>query len=501
MTITPPYKLVLFLFFFCIKIAVFAQPPFEDFDTYIEKGMKTWQIPGMSVAVVKNHQIVYAKGYGVKEIGKSDKVDTETLFGIGSNTKAFTAAALAKLEFDRKLKLNDKVIQYFPRFQMQDSIAGRLITIRDLLCHRTGLGTWEGDFTHWGSRYSKEELIDKIRFLPPSFSLREAFGYGNVTYMLAGEVIPRVTKGIEWKRYLQDNFFAPLDMQRTCTSTNDLKTAGNVATPHTLWKNELTPLPWRNLDNLDACGSLNSTATDMAHWLVMQMDSGRYEGRQILPWIVVRNSHIPQITLNVEPYNNPYFPSSHFLGYGLGWFVRDYYGKMLIFHTGSIDGMESMTAFFPEEKTGIVILTNSDAHNFSSALMYQFADKLLNAPRKDWQAHFFLSYLEEVQERKDAEPAQDLSHKPDLPFSNFEGHYYHTHYGQITLRYQNHELIAYPSAHPQTTGKLIPWGGNTFICEWTDKAWDRSFLQFTLENQKVIDFSMTTRPNLLDPAV
>ncbi len=476
-----------------------AQPPFAGFDEYIEKGMKEWQIPGMSVAVIKNHQIVYTKGYGVKEIGKPEKVDTETIFAIGSNTKAFTAAALANLEYDRKMKLNDKIRFYFSDFQMEDTFDARQITIRDLLCHRIGLSTWEGDFTHWGSRYSKEELIYKMRYLPKAHDIRTNFGYCNVGYMLAGEVIPKTTKGVSWEKYIQDKFFVPLDMYRTCTSTNELPALGNVATPHTLWKKSLTTLPWRNIDNLAACGSINSTAPDMAHWLIMQMDSGRYEGRQVLPWIVVRNSHIPQIPIGVVPYNNTYFPTSHFLGYGLGWFVRDYYGKMMVFHSGAVDGMVSMTAFFPEDKTGIVILTNSDAHNFISALMYQFADQTVRAPYKDWQSHFLKQHIEEESEKNDLEATRNPENKPSFALNQYTGHYFHPHYGQITLRYSGKALTVLPIAHPGVTGTLLPWDGDKFICEWTDKMWDRSSVSFTVENGKVIDFSMETRPDLLDP--
>ncbi|MBX7240799.1 MAG: serine hydrolase [Bacteroidia bacterium] len=476
-----------------------AQPPFAGFDDYIEKGMKDWKIPGMSVAVVKNHQIIYAKGYGVKETGKPEKVDSETIFAIGSNTKAFTAAALANLEYDRKLKLNDKIQAYFSAFQMEDTFDARQITLRDLLCHRIGLSTWEGDFTHWGSKYSKEELISKMRYLPKAHDIRTSFGYCNVAYMLAGEVIPKVTKGVTWEKYIQDKFFVPLDMSRSCTSTNELSALGNVATPHTMWRKSLITLPWRNIDNLAACGSINSTATDMARWLIMQMDSGRYEGRQVLPWIVVRNSHIPQIPINVVPYFNKNFPDSHFLGYGLGWFVRDYHGKMLVFHSGAVDGMVSMTVFLPEEQTGIVILTNSDAHNFISALMYQFADNAVKAPYKNWEETFLEQHFEEEKEKNEIEDSRNPDNKPSMELRQYAGHYFHSHYGQITLRFSGNTLTAYPSAHPGITGTLIPWDGDKFICEWTDKMWDRSTMNFTVENRQIIDFSMETRPDLLDP--
>lgn len=478
-----------------------SQAPFADFDNYIQKGMQQWKIPGMAVAFVKEGKVIYAKGYGVREMNKMGAVDEHTIFGIGSNTKAFTALGLAMLEFEGKLSLNHKITRYYPDFQLQDTFASRDLTIRDLLCHRIGVDTWNGDFTHWGSRYSKKELIYKMRFIPTAFPLRAGYGYCNVGYMLAGEMIPLVTNGMSWERYMQEKILSPLGMRRTCVSTNDLPNFENVATPHTLYRNSLATLPWRNIDNLAACGSINSSVIDMSKWLIMQMDSGRFEGSRIVPWKALLQTQSPQFVFPRPPYGNAVFPSTHFNAYGLGWFMKDYQGNILINHSGAVDGMVSQTAFLPEKKIGIVILTNSDAHNFITPLMYQMVDAALGAKSNDWNTFFWEQAQAEKEETEIVENTDDNVNPPMLKPDAYAGYYIHPHYGQMTIRYQNNELVIYPSAHPRTTGKLKHQNSENFLIEWTDKMWDRSKCNFQLDEdgKTVQSFTLTTRPDLLDP--
>lgn len=494
-------KIYLFILLFTGIISLQAQAPFIGFDGYVEKGMKDWEIPGLSIAIVKDGKLVYTKGYGVREINKPEKVDENTVFGIGSNTKSFTATALTWLEYERKISLEDKVQRLFPEFQMEDTFASKEMTYRDLLCHRLGTATWYGDFTHWGSKYSKKELIQKMRFIPSVYPFRTRFGYCNVSYMLAGEAIPAVFGGKTWEEVMRERFFTPLSMTRTCTSTDELSAMQNVATPHTLWRKKVITLPWRNIDNLAACGSINSTAVDMSHWLIAQMDSGRYNEQARIPWKAIQQTHIPQMILPAMPYRNPVFPATHLNAYGLGWFMKDYYGKMLIYHSGAVDGMVSITAMLPEEHFAVVILTNHDAHNFISGLMYQCLDAQLKLPYKEWNQYFLEADKKDKEENRatDLDLQKDINTQPSLPLSSYAGYYFHPHYGQIAIRLQNGELIVSPSAHPNAKGKLTQWNGDKFVCEWTDKMWDRSTFNFTIENEKAVNFDMLTRPDLLDP--
>jgi hypothetical protein len=259
-------------------------------------------------------------------------------------------------------------------------------------------------------------------------------------------------------------------------------------------------LPWRNIDNLAACGSINSTAKDMAHWLIAQMDSGRFQQAAVFPSTLVMQSHIPQIALPALPYRNPNAPTTHFQCYGLGWFLKDYYGKMMVYHSGAVDGMTSITAMLPEDKFGLVILTNSDAHGFLTPLMNQILDAHLKNPYKDWnKITLERKKLTEEEESHGGTP-EDKNNPPSLPLLSYTGYYFHSHYGQITIRQENKQLKVYPSAHPTTVGTLKSWNGDYFECEWTDKVWDRSFLDFVIENGEVKNFDMITRPDLIDPS-
>ncbi len=490
----------IFIFIKMVSIISFAQAPFANFDTYIQSAMIDWQIPGMAVGIVKDNKIIYAKGYGIKNIlFPNEKVDEHTIFGIGSNTKAFTATALTLLQQERKLGLDDRVRKFFPTFELEDKYAAQEMTIRDLLTHRIGIDTWNGDFTHWGSKYSKNELIDKMKFIPSASSLRSRFGYCNISYMLAGEVIPKVMKGETWETMLKERFFEPLQMSHTCTSTHQLSLFDNVAMPHTIYRKTLTKIPWRNIDNIAACGSINSTVIDMSHWLIMQMDSGKFAGKVVIPQLVLKNTHTAQMMIPAHPYNNPVHPTKHFSAYGLGWFLNDYKGKMLIHHSGAVDGMISQTAFLPESKIGLVILTNSDAHNFPAALMYQILDAYLGGETKDWNKWALAQKKQEEEENETLESKRNLSNKTSLKLEAYTGYYLHPHYGQMRIHLQDKQLIVTPYSHPNISGKLIPWNGDQMMCEWTDLVWDRSLFNFMIQDDKVMSFDMTTRPDFLDP--
>lgn len=496
------YLFSLFLLSLCFQFLSAQKPVFQDFDAYIQNGLKQWNIPGLSVAVVHKDEVVFAKGYGSSDLQNKKPVNEHTIFGVGSNTKAFTATALSWLQYERRLYLDNKIRQYLPDFQMEDTLAAREMTIRDVLCHRIGTATWSGDFTHWGSKYSRKELIQKMRYIPAANSFRTRFGYTNVGYMLVGELIPIALGGQTWEELMKTRFLKPLKMERTSLSVEDLSGFSNVATPHTLYRNEqLISVPWRNIDEIAACGGMYSSAADMANWLMAQMDSGRLEGRAVIPWKVIQETHLPHICLPAPPYRSPLFPSTHFQAYGLGWFLKDYQGRMLVYHGGAIDGMLSLSVMLPEEKYGFVILTNSDSHQFIYALMYQLLDHFCKAPYKDWNAHFYREYSEHQAEiARTFDDQKNINNFPSLNPKQYAGYYFHPHYGQIAIRYENGQLKAYPSAHPEIVGKLLNWNGDLFVCEWTDKVWDRSTMRFEVEAGKAVRFDMLTRPDFLDPS-
>jgi CubicO group peptidase (beta-lactamase class C family) len=269
-----------FLFLIIFHLGI-CQPDVSGIEAYIDKAMKDWDVPGMSVAIVKDGQIISNRGYGVREIGKNAKVNEKTLFAIASNTKAFVSSAIGVLHQEGKLNLNDKVQEYIPGFQVYDSYASSEANIADLLCHRIGLGTYSGDVIWYKSDLNAAEVVEKIRYVPQKYSFRDGYGYSNLMFITAGEVIRKVTN-LPWDNYVKMTFFNPLGMDRTITSIRDLERMGNFAIPHKPVSDQNIPIDWVNWDNMGAAGGIISSSNDMAKWLIFQLDNGIWENDTIL---------------------------------------------------------------------------------------------------------------------------------------------------------------------------------------------------------------------------
>ncbi|HET7896171.1 MAG TPA: serine hydrolase domain-containing protein, partial [Flavisolibacter sp.] len=324
-------KAILFFvlaFFSCVS---FAQPSFvkDSLDSYIQQGLKDWNIPGLAIAIVKDGKVVVMKGYGVRDLDTKQPVDENTLFMIASNSKLFTGTALAQLDYNKKLSLNDKITRYFPGFRLNDSCTTQLVTIKDMLGHHLGTKTFQGDFTWWNSDLSRQEIMNKMQFLKPNQNFRGSYGYCNSCFLTAGEVIPKVT-GKPWEVYVYDSLVSPLGMTHTRTLGRNMAEMPNVATPYTnTFSKELRKLPYDDVDNLAPAGSMVSCVSDLTHWIQLQLDSGRYNGKQILPWPVLQKTREGN-TLITASGNG----ATHFMAYGLGVFIKDYNGKLLYEHTG-----------------------------------------------------------------------------------------------------------------------------------------------------------------------
>lgn len=357
-----------------------AQPSFitDSIDAYVEKGLKDWQVPGLAVVVVKDGKVILQKGYGVKSIATNAKVDENTLFFIASNSKLFTGTALANLENEKKLSLNDKITKYFPWYKLYDKTSTQMVTIKDMLTHRIGTKTFQGDFTFWNTKLSREEIMRRMKFLKPVSDFRDAYGYCNSCFLTAGMVVEKVT-GKKWEQYVTDKMLKPLQMNSSSALSNGIQhKSKNIATPYsTSFTNKLIEVPYDVWDNLGPAASVVSNVNDLSHWLQFQLDSGRYNGKQILPWEVLQRTRDVQISTGSRKSGR--FPI-HFRGYGLGVFSADYSGKQIYWHTGGAAGMVSNVCFVPEERLGIAILTNNDNQNFFECLRYQILDAYLGVP-------------------------------------------------------------------------------------------------------------------------
>jgi CubicO group peptidase (beta-lactamase class C family) len=480
--------------FLCLLLTLSVAPcafaqeaPLQGFDEYVNKALKDWEVPGVGVAIVKNDKVVLAKGYGVRKLGDPTPVDERTIFAIGSSSKAFTAAALAMLVDEGKIKWDDPVTKLLPGFELYDPYASKEMTVRDLLCHRSGLE--RGDLMWYGSDYGRDDIIRRARFLKPSWSFRSQFGYQNIMYLTAGQIIPAVT-GKGWDDFIKDRFFKPLGMAASSASVNDLKASNNVATPHGKIDDKVVAIPWRNIDNIAPAGSINSNVAEMTAWVRLQLSDGEFAGQRLLSSGAVKET---QKSHTVVPYEVPWsllFPDAHFLNYGLGWFLSDYRGRKVVEHGGNIDGMSALVAFIPEEKLGLVILTNLSGSELRTALKLRIFDAFLGGEAKDWSAIHLKTMKSFEDQGKAAEKKRDDERvkgtKPSLALDNYAGTYQDEMYGDVKVEQDESGklIVRYNRAF---TGDLEHWHYDTFQAAWRDRTLGKSLITFTLNAQGKVE--------------
>ena len=342
--------------------------------------MATWKGPGMAIAVVKDDKTVFAKGYGVRELGKAEKVDENTAFAIASNSKAFTTAALAILADEKKISWEDNVSKYIPEFQMYDPWVTNELTIRDLVTHRVGLDTFSGDLLWYETTYTSDEILRRVRHLKPVSSFRTRYGYQNLMLIAAGELVERVS-GKTWCQFVTERILTPLGMSRTSCSIKSLP--DNAALPHNESGGTLRVLPRGNVDGATSAAGLNSSVADLAKWVRTQLAGGKFDGKQIFSEAQAWQMHQPYLAQQLSAGTARSNPTRHFSGVGMGWFLYDYYGRKIINHSGGLDGMLSYTVLIPEEKVGFVILTNSESPAFA-IMMNKIRDVFVGAPKRDY---------------------------------------------------------------------------------------------------------------------
>lgn len=456
----------------------------DSLDAYIQRGMQQWDIPGLAIVIVKDGKVILSKGYGVRIKDSKQPVDESTLFIIASNTKLFTGTALALLDYQKKISLNDRVTKYLPWFKLYDTTSTRLATIRDMLTHRIGLKTFQGDFTFWNSSLPKDSIIWKMRYLKPSGEFRQDFGYCNSAFLVAGRILEKVT-GKSWEAFTQENILNPLKLQNTWMSTENLQERDNVSYPHNNLYGPLTTIPFDKIDNLGPATSMVSCVKDLGTWLQFQLDSGRFEGRQIIPWEVLQKTR--DINILTGSRKSPFYPT-HFRGYGLGLYSTDYNGRQIYWHTGGAFGHVTNTCFIPEEKLGIAILTNNDNQSFYEALRYQIMDAYLNVAYADRNA-FQWNFFNQNKKSTDAAVAAlnaraDKKNTPEIKLSEFTGTFYNTVYGKITITLSGNQLNCRFQQHPNLFAVLDYMDNNEFRLMYTNKGYGIHPAKFTIQNGK-----------------
>lgn len=479
-------SLLLLVVVLAVQAVVAQQAPGAEFDEYVNKAIKDWGVPGVAIAIVKDDRIVFAKGFGVRELNKPEPVDTHTLFAIGSSSKAFTAASIAMLVDEGKLKWDDPATKHLPGFQLFDPYSTRELTITDLLSHRSGLT--RGDLLWYGSSYDRNEVLRRVRYLKPSWSLRSRYGYQNIMFLAAGQIIPSIT-GKTWDEFVRERIFTPLGMKSSNTSIKWFTAGGNVATPHAKINDKLQVVTWRNIDNIAPAGSINSNVEDMAQWVRLHLGGGSYQNQRLLSAAAIKEMQMPQTIIRLEGQQTNLYPEAHFLSYGLGWFLSDYRGRKVVEHGGAIDGMRAEVAMIPEEKLGVVVLTNLQGTILPMALAYKVFDFYLNAPERDWSANLLkvTTNLEEqakaAEKKAEAERVQGTS--PSLALEKYAGTFQGDMYGEIKVTLENDKLVL--RRGPNFTGDLQHWNYDTFRVVWRDPIQGKGFVNFRLNTQGKVD--------------
>lgn len=511
--------------FFVVGSSLSAQnsgpsaPP-ADLDAYVANSMKTFEVPGMGVAIVKDGTVIVAKGYGVRKLGDATPVDEFTMFAIGSNTKAFTTAALATLVDAGKLSWDDPVYERLPGFVMYDPYVSHEMTIRDLLTHRSGMGLGEGDLLFWPqTTYTRDQIIYKLRFMKPHSSFRSHYAYDNLLYMTAGQIIPAVT-GTSWDDYIKQKIFDPLGMEHSNTSAKLYKSGDDYASPHSRVDGKLQVLPLEDLSNVGPAGAINSSAADMAKWVQVQLNRGKFVDRdgRLFSDKQSREMWSPQTILPTgDPPPALAALKTNFADYALGWGLREYHGHKLVGHTGGVGGFVSRVMLVPDESLGVVVLTNAEEGGAFDSILYHVLDYYMRVPPSDWIANF--KKLKDDEERdaaetmKKAETGRAANSKPSLPLEKYAGTYNDAWYGPITIRSENGGLTISFDHTPGMVADLQHWQYDTFKAHWRVRTIEDAFVTFALnpdgsiENARMAavsplaDFSFDYQDLLLKPAI
>lgn len=452
---------------------LFAQ---EDLDSVVERVRTEFNVPGIAVGIVKDGKVVLAKGYGVRKLGETAPVTPRTLFGIASNTKAFTSAALAILVDEGKLKWDDRVVDRLPGFQMSDAYVTREMRIRDLLCHRSGLALGAGDLMFFPtSNLSADEILYRMRYVPLSTSFRSAYAYDNILYNVAGAVIKQVS-GRTWAQFIQERFFAPLGMSGSKTSISAVAPGDDVIAPHAMDEGKLRPVVATQLDNNAPAGAIVSSVEDMSKWVIALLNQGDLGGGKRLfserqarelwaPATILPIGDYPPMLAELKP---------HFSDYALGETLRDYRGHLIVSHTGGLQGMVTKVTMLPELKLGVIVLTNQEEGGAFEAINWTIVDHYLNAPRKDWVTAFVEAKkkAERDAEKELAESTakRNAQSKPSLELEAYAGRYRDPWYGDVAIDRRGESLTIHFTHSPALTGKLEHWQYDTFIARWDDRT-------------------------------
>jgi CubicO group peptidase (beta-lactamase class C family) len=491
----------LFLSFVTTLVSTFsfAQISESQLDELVEKTLTTFNVPGIAVAIVKDGKIVISKGYGVSNIKTKQKVDGNTLFGIASNSKSFTSAALAILVDEGKINWDDKVITILPEFKMYNDFVTNEFTIRDLLTHKSGLGLGAGDLMIWpdGHNFTPKDIVKNIQYLKPVSGFRTKYDYDNLLYVITGEIVEKIS-GKSWCEFVEERIMKPIGMSNSAASWIRLKDTTNVIVPHVPTDGKLEIIPRYKNSIFDAAAGLYASTNDLSKWLILQMNKGNFEGKQIFSEKQHKEMWTSQTIL---PIRNSYPFTTNFTSYSLGWRLADINGNLEVSHTGGLDGIVTQTIMFPAINLGIIVLTNQQSGAAFNAISNTIKASYLQLPEFD-----FVAYLSQDRKQKEDDAdnqvwqtvTQNKSVKIDC--KKYIGTYTDNWFGEVAIYDKKGKMYFSSKRSPRLTGEILYYKEQNFVVKWNVRSFHAdSHIFFDLdENGNANHFKMKAISPLTD---
>ena len=464
----------------------------------ILRAMQIFSTPAVSVTVIKNGEIVFSEGFGTRTLGKDEPVDDQTSYAIASMSKSTVSASLAMLHEQKAFDWEDPVSKYLPEFRLYDDFASKEIRVLDLLIHNCGLRSESAGTLWYGSDYSREEIIRRLRFLRPVSSFRSKQAYQNVCFLAAGLVIQAIT-GQTWDDFVAQNLFIPLNMTRTFPNIASLQSSGigNIATPHAMIDGKLSIIPYRDHDNVGPAASVHSTARDLSQYLLMFLNHGSFENRKILSPESIDFLHEPHMLYNqsreetmIHPRMRATFPT-----FGLGWRVQDYCGMKSVGHSGGVDGMRGRMEMLPEINSAVVVLSNSEDRRTYYSTLYTALDMLAGFEPIDW----IEAWKNDTEFHKQLPVPEKIPNtSPSLTLDQYAGIYQDSAYGELSVKQENCRLVLRFSHTPAFTADLEHWHYDTFKIIWRDPYIPKGLVTFLLGSDGKVNAFHLDQPRLLD---
>ncbi len=476
----------------------------SQIDRVTQRAMKAFNVPGIAVAVIKDGKIIHSKGYGVRSIDSKNTVDENTLFGIASNSKAFTAAALAILVDQNKLEWDDKVVKYIPEFKMYNDYVTQEFTIRDLLTHRSGLGLGAGDLMIWpdGHNFTPQDIINNIQYLKPVSGFRAQYDYDNLLYIIAGTVLERVS-GMSWASFVETEIMKPIGMTASAGNWNRLTDKTNVIVPHVPIEGQLTVIPRYTNTILDAAGGIYSNISDLSKWVQLQLNHGNWNDTKVFSAAVQREMWTPQTwipTQTTPPYN------TLFSAYGLGWQLADVAGSLQVSHTGGLEGIVTQITLLPQQNLGIIVLTNQQSGAAFQSITNTIKNHYLALPYQDFVAHY---QNRVAQNNNEAALIVDQvwttvnnNKKSSSSVKALEaliGKYRDAWLGEVNIYKEKNKIIFASKRSPELQGEIHFYKDDVYTVKWNNQSFNAdAFIKIKVQENKIESFEMEAISPLTD---